>query len=350
MLEKYSHLFNIENSSIKSIKISQGLLNKKENLDFINFFMKSTNKIKRKTRQNLRKRTKKINLGRNYIYSKLKRAIFLHDLRHNLSAIFRYVEKAIYIATAIGTYFLSEVISFRKRKISNFSPKKNFIIIGGSFSNKGAQAMTFTVVDQIKERFPNRDIYLFSNEAFKRDEYEKSQYNFKVMPWPYSPFNETKLNLLSPLCFNYIIPLFNIERKKYKNQTEDDLKEIIQNSTCFIDISGYSLSSNFNVGASLDYLSNIMIAKKFSVPYYIFPQSIGPFDYPLLYKIIINIMFYIYLKYPEKIFVREKQGLKDIRRFTKDNIELRRDIVLTSKGYNINHIYKGKVNFKSEDI
>lgn len=339
VLEKYSHLFNIENSSIISIKISQGLFNKKENLDFINCFLKNTKKTKRKTRKNLRKRKKKINLGRNnYNSSKLKRAILFHDLRHNLSTILRYLQKAIKMATIIGIYFLSEAISLRKRETSNFSQKENFIIIGGGLSNKGAQAMTFTVVDQIKEKFPNRDIYLFSNAAFKRDEYEKSQYNFKIMPWSYSPYDEIKLNLLSPL------------RNKYRNKIENDLKNIIQNTTCFIDISGYILTSSFNIGSSLDYLFNIMIAKKFSVPYYIFPQSIGPFDYPLLSKIIINIMFYLYLKYPEKIYVREKQGLKDIRRFTKNNIELRRDIVLTSKGYNINHIFKGKENFKSEKM
>lgn len=350
VLEKYSDLFNIENSSIKSIKISQGIINKKENLDFINFFMKNTNKNKRKIRKNLRKKKKKINLGRNYNSSKLKRTIFLHNLKHNLNALIRYLQKAIKMVTAIGTYFLSEAISFRKRETSNFSQKENFIIIGGGFSNKGAQAMVFTVVDQIKERFPNKDIYVFSNAAFKRDEYEKSQYNFNIMPWTYSPYDETKLNLLSPLPFNYLKFLSKIERNKFKNQTENKLKEIIQNSICFIDISGYSFSSSFNIAASLDYLINIMIAKKFSVPYYIFPQSIGPFDFPLLYRIIIYIMSYIYLKYPEKIFVREKQGLKDIRRFTKDNLELRRDIVLSSKGYDINHIYKGKVNFECEKI
>ena len=75
------------------------------------------------------------------------------------------------------------------------------------------------------------------------------------MPWPDSPYDKIKLNLLSPL------------RNKNGDKIDNDLKGIIQNSTCFIDISGYKLSSNSNIGLTLDYLFNIMISKKYSIPY-----------------------------------------------------------------------------------
>ena len=36
----------------------------------------------------------------------------------------------------------------------------NVIITGGDLKNKGAQAMTFVTVDEIKKRFPEERIYL----------------------------------------------------------------------------------------------------------------------------------------------------------------------------------------------
>ena len=39
---------------------------------------------------------------------------------------------------------------------------KNIIITGGELFNKGAQAMTFITVDEMKKRFTDHNIYVLS--------------------------------------------------------------------------------------------------------------------------------------------------------------------------------------------
>ena len=39
---------------------------------------------------------------------------------------------------------------------------RNIIITGGELFNKGAQAMTFVTVNELKKRFPDHQIYLLS--------------------------------------------------------------------------------------------------------------------------------------------------------------------------------------------
>lgn len=92
------------------------------------------------------------------------------------------------------------------------------------------------------------------------------------------------------------------------------------------------------------------MAKKHSVPYYIFPQSIGPFDYPLKDKIFLFPLMKLYLKYPKRIFLREKQGLWWVRKFSKKNAEISYDIVLQNKEYDLSNIYNKHVHLKNIKI
>lgn len=118
-----------------------------------------------------------------------------------------------------------------------------------------------------------------------------------------------------------------------------NIRSIIRNADVFIDISGYALSSQWGFMPSLIYLLNIMIAKKESARYYILPQSIGPFDYSYIEKLCIYPLFKLYLRYPEKIFAREEEGLKCIEKVSKENMQKGYDIVLINKGYNIENIF-----------
>ena len=40
--------------------------------------------------------------------------------------------------------------------------------------------MVFTVVNEMKKRFPDKDIYLISRMDSRRSKEEKEQYNFKI--------------------------------------------------------------------------------------------------------------------------------------------------------------------------
>lgn len=89
-----------------------------------------------------------------------------------------------------------------------------------------------------------------------------------------------------------------------------------------------------------------MIAKKYSIPYYIFPQSIGPFNYSWKYKIPLCLLMKIYLKYPERIYTREGEGLTFVHKFTPKNVERSCDIVLQNREYDLKNIYKKAIYLK----
>jgi colanic acid/amylovoran biosynthesis protein len=58
----------------------------------------------------------------------------------------------------------------------------------------------------------------------------------------------------------------------------------------------------------------------------------------------------LYLKYPKKIFPREKEGLECVHKFSKKNVEKKYDIVLQNQGYNLANIFKKKLNLKNIKI
>ena len=207
--------------------------------------------------------------------------------------------------------------------------------IGAGLHNKGAQAMLFTTVDQIRRRLPERNIYILHTQSFELEEVEKSVYKFNILPW----YSGIKVGLLS-----FLGNLFR-KRNNFK-RIENHIREVIKNADFFVDISGYALAASAGLYGSLDYLLNIAIAKKFSVSYYILPQSIGPFDYRLTHKILLYPLMRLCLRYPERIFPREEEGVKCVSKFTKKNVEKSYDIVLQSKEYNLTNIYNRKVRFK----
>jgi len=220
------------------------------------------------------------------------------------------------------------MIEWDKRKsIKEIVQKNNIIIIGGELFNKGAQAMTFTVIDQIKKIKPHSNIFLFSGRDFSRKDEEKAIYAFTIIPWNI----EIKISLLDYLR--------NIFIKNNKNSLNHFLERIIKETEYFIDVSGYALGSEWGWFKSVDYLINIAVAKKYSIPYYIFPQSIGPFKYNLLQYLLIYILIKIYLKYPKKIFCREEEGLSSLWKFKINNVEKAHDIVLQSQEYDLTNIY-----------
>jgi coenzyme F420-reducing hydrogenase beta subunit len=338
---KYSHLFSLEREDIEKIRKSQHLMDKKDNLEYVRGFVRENNiypntisdyEINSHAVRRLSKLQRYIRWGKNYNINKIRCSLFLSKIATKLRTAGKIMIVGIIIGEGLFIYWHG-----RRGSISRKITTGNVIIVGGELFNKGAQAMTFTVVDQIKRSFPDKNIYLFSTQDFSRTDEEKGIYNFIILPYDLG----TKIRLLSPLG-----KLFNSEYK----YLEARIKEVIKNTDFFVDISGYALSSQWGWFPSLNYLLKIIIAKKYSIQYYIFPQSIGPFDYPLKYEILLYPLMKLYLKYPKRIFPREKEGLICVHKFTKKNVEKDYDIVLQSKGYNLANIYTREVRFKDIKI
>lgn len=348
IFDKYSYLFNLKEENIAEIRKSQHIIDKNKNLEFNKIFIKKYNLypdtfsdyiINNQDVKKLLKLQRNIKWGKNYKINRIKFYLFLTKVVKKVKRIRIFAIYGIMLALII----IKDLFVYPLTKKRNTKKKQNFnnvIIVGGGLFNKGAQAMTFTVVDQIKRRFQDKDVYLFSTRDFNRDEKEKNIYDFNILPW----------DLKSKLWLLYSRnKLFKKGNHKY-DYIKDNIREIVKDADFFIDISGYALSSQWGWFRSVKYLLNIIIAKNYSIPYYIFPQSIGPFNYPLKYKIFLYPLLRLYLKYPKKIFPREKEGLECIHKFRRKNVEKKYDIVLQNQGYNLANIFKKKINLKNMKI
>ena len=142
---------------------------------------------------------------------------------------------------------------------------RNIIITGGELFNKGAQAMTFVAVDEIRCRFPKHRIYVLSEMDMQRPESEKLQYAFKFMGWYPIKFARCQHNpLLRLLC-------------RLRNGVElAEAEAIYKNCDAMIDISGYALGANWSDSNCHRYLDHLEFAQSFGIPVYLMPQSFGP--------------------------------------------------------------------------
>jgi coenzyme F420-reducing hydrogenase beta subunit/polysaccharide pyruvyl transferase WcaK-like protein len=345
IFNKYSYLFSLEKENVEEIRFSQHLIDRKDNLQYAKVLIKENNlypditpdyEIDSQIARGLSKAQKYIEWGQKYNVNKIRFALFLSKVMTKSGAIYRYLGKGLIVAVVAVEGLFIHIYGKRKHVLRK-TKGENIIIIGGNLFNKGAQAMTFTVVDQMKRRFPDKNVCLFSTQDFERGDKGKSIYRFNILPCDL----RTKMRLLG-----FRNSLF-IKNTNYVH-LEDELKKVITDADFFIDISGYGLSSQWGTFSSVDYLLNVIIAQKYLVPYYIFPQSIGPFNYPIKHKIFLYLLMKLYLKYPEKIFVREKEGLRCVREFSKKNVEKSYDIVLQNEELNLSNIYVGDIHF--EDI
>ena len=335
VFDKYSHIFTLEPATMEEISSSQQLFNRQDNLEYAKYLIKTegiypdtppVGKIPDDIPKRLSRLQKHIRWGKQYKKSRIKYALLIQRMKSTLF----YTGQVVAAGMAFGEYLLFN--SFRKSKIDTATTaKRNIIIVGGGLSNKGGQAMTFTVVDQMKRRFPDKDVYLFSTPDFRRPDREKGKYTFKYRPWDiFTAFR------LSGFLGRRLIS------KSNEWQEEKDTEKIIRDACCFIDISGFALSSELGFITSWYYLLNIMTAKKFSVPYYILPQSIGPFDYPSAYRFLFSPIVKMFLKYPERVYPREEAGVNSLKKFLKGDMERYPDIVLQNDSYEMSHIFIGE--------
>lgn len=231
----------------------------------------------------------------------------------------------------IGQEFIEKPEELYKLIGFSNNNRRNILIFGGQLFNKGAQSMVFTVVNEMKNRFPDKEIYLISRLDSRRSQEELSRYNFKI-------YTNRSYNLT--FGRNKIF-------KRYKmDKVDKEFATIIKCADFAIDISGYALSSQFPTERTKFYLANIALCKKYNLDLYILPQSIGPFKYKFFEKLKYYPLFYHYLKYPRLIYARERNGYDLVKFFTSRNLRRAVDIVLMQQDLNLNNIYKDKPEFK----
>ena len=207
---------------------------------------------------------------------------------------------------------------------------RKIIVAGGGFSNKGAEAMLFVCMDEIKKRWPNHEIVLLSQNEYAKKEEIESKYYLKVksaFPLEGAFYKE-----------NGISKVF----AKLKGWNKDKQKQIddFWNSVDLVlDISGYALGSNWNYDFSIVYLLPFAYAKVYRIPIYAMPQSYGPFNYKGKKGLFIEYLIRKYLTKASILFAREEKGKRCLEKIGARNVRLASDIVLCNKSIDPHNIY-----------
>jgi len=339
------HLFTVEKAEISEIVKSQGLEDKKSSVENVRILVEekdiyvqtgATIPINQAAKRGFSRSQTFIRWGREGNHNRIKLALLANTCTGFLRKPIKLLQlTGSAIAGSIGAVCAKarNSLANRPERKGQHVKRRNVVILGGDFANKGAQAMTLVVVDEVRRRFPDKDIYLFSTNAFEIDDRDKAKYSFHFLPWT------AGLRLKSLLG-----PVVRSGGKHAQKLTET--KAVLRNTAFIIDISGYVLSSEWGFRLSLGYIVNILIARRYSLPFYIFPQSFGPWDYPLIQKLILYPALKLCLSYPRIIFVRDRQGLTYLRRFTVSNVRLSHDVVLQTRGIEKANIFRENVTLK----
>ena len=216
---------------------------------------------------------------------------------------------------------------------------RNIIITGGELFNKGAQAMTFVAVDELKKRFPDHEIYLLSEMDLARPEKEREPYAFGFTGWYPVKFAYCQKNpLLRILC-------------KLRNGAElKRAEQLYRNCDLMIDISGYSLSPSFSRYTCNRYLEHLEFAHYFGIPMYLMSQSFGPFDFGAEHPGIDERCRKL-LPTCKAILAREQEGYDAlVEKYALTNVQLATDLVLNNKGIDLNNIFKDVPDFFLPEI
>ena len=191
------------------------------------------------------------------------------------------------------------------------------IIFGGNFRNKGAEALTYSLINLLKVKHPDAEPVLL--DLFP------SKYGDAKNDYPFTIVNMHVRTLLR-LQFGWLKLL---SRPTAKSDSEKVIRHLFAEAVAFYDISGYGISShNQQLIWTLSTIYPVFWADKRSMPVYLMPQSLGPFNYNGLKSLILRPLISRYLSIPEVIFVREPICRLYVSEFRTANVVDSPDIVL----------------------
>lgn len=222
--------------------------------------------------------------------------------------------------------------------------KKYILITGCAYYNKGSQAMLFNSVDELKRRYPDKEIIMLSSMDYKKD---NSIYAFRVFP--------DYLARLLPFPMSMVRKIGKIVMGGKTNPDEKllvkELDEILRDTYMIVDAAGYALSSRWKPEwRNLIYLMKIAVAKKYNIPMYLMQQSFGPFEYTGFIGKIIYHYVKKFMQYPRIVFAREKEGYESVTMIRKGKTMRMDDIVLLNKTIDLSHVYAEKIRFNLQKL
>ena len=211
------------------------------------------------------------------------------------------------------------------------SSKKHFFITGASFSNKGAEAMIFVMVNELRKKYPDCEIYL-PNVAVGDASYRFTGIYVDERSHEYIKGGWHRFYALGEMLVRRII------KRRGRLSDVKKLAQMFDKIDAVFDISGYNLSDRWDYAINRSYLRYIEEAKSKGVPVYLMPQSFGPFDYEGEMAVFDRKIREL-LPYPRMIFCREEEGYQAlIEKYKLQNLYRSTDIVLQSKDISVDAV------------
>lgn len=202
---------------------------------------------------------------------------------------------------------------------------KKYLITGAGFGNKGAESMLYALISELRSH-GKCEITVLTQHGFEYANHNIDGIKFIPYTW------DERAAILHPMAHLYnlvgyrLCHIFGIHRRN-----ELRLYRALKNTDVVLDISGYSLSSQWGPRVSHHIPHTLEIAKKFGKKAILLPQSFGPFDFPKSYKLSPSYLRNI-LGYAAAIFCREADGFHHIQALGgMTNIFKSADIVLQSQ-------------------
>lgn len=203
-----------------------------------------------------------------------------------------------------GMYYREELKKGARENKFNHMQRKQFLITGAQFSNKGSQSMLFVAMSEIRKRF--RDALIWYCPNFDDDEYKKESCKYRIMI---------------------------LRDGTDKTST---LYEVMPWLDGLVDVSGYALSSCISINAIDREMNYLRMAQEYQIPVYMMPQSFGPFDLKKEQCEEIRGL----LSYVKVIYAREQSGYDLlINKFALTNVKRSKDLVLQNKEINLKDVY-----------
>lgn len=205
----------------------------------------------------------------------------------------------------------------------------NVLITGAQFGNKGAQSMLFTVVNEVRDRYPSADFFYLPLDYYKEECFqnlESFRFHFVIDDKAGQDF-PTKFGAPQVAFRNANIR--KILRNAQRHGEVLALSKLWDKLDVLIDVSGYSLTSKFGISSINRVLRMIQTAKAHGVKTILMPQSYGPFDFSEDVCMRIGSA----LKEVDLLFAREEDGVKQLREHcgVENKAILSPDIVLQAK-------------------
>lgn len=217
----------------------------------------------------------------------------------------------------------------------------NILITGANFRNKGAQAMLFATISEIRKRYPDANIYYTTVEkSGKQDGFKFYALNKHTFLNAFA-MKTSSINVFCGFFKASVLALKSFLKRDFKAAYSDyTYIKLIDKIDLSLDVSGFNLASSFSVKTNDYYLQFISYAEKCNIPVILLPQSFGPFDYPENSSQYLPKMREI-LKYPKLIFAREKGGYNLLtQKLGLKNVVLSNDLVLQNREINWDTIFE----------